>query len=36
MDDFDPDFPDITDDREPVLPDESPEPAPEWWRDFPI
>ncbi len=24
------------DDREPVLPDESPEPPPEWWLQFPI
>lgn len=27
-------FPDVTDDLEPELPDESPEPAPEWWREF--
>lgn len=32
----DDDFPDVTDDRDPVLPDESPEPPPEWWLDFPI
>jgi hypothetical protein len=30
------DFPDVTDPRDPALPDESPEPAPEWWLDFPI
>jgi len=30
----DDDFPDVTDDREPVLPDESPEPPPEWWLQF--
>lgn len=36
MDDFDLDFPDVTDDREPVLP-ESDELVPDdWWLAFPI
>lgn len=29
-------FPDVTDDREPELPSESPEPEPNWWLKFPI
>lgn len=33
---MDDDFPDATDERDPELPDESPEPATEWWLDLPI